>query len=363
MPLPLLHREPALQASQLADGAARAVDELLREGRSENTVASYRSALRYWAGWFVLRYGAPIALPVPPAAVLQFIVDHAQRLRDGRLAHELPPAIDQTLVDHGFKGKPGPLALATLRHRVYVLSRAHELHGAANPCQAPEVRELLAMTARAYARRGVASQKKDALTRDPLDAVLATCDDSLRGKRDRALLLFAWASGGRRRSEIATADLRFLKRVGPDDFVYELAHSKTNQGGHARPENFKPVVGAAARALTAWLEAAGIREGPLFRRILRGDHVGPGLSAAAVRDIVQARAAQAGLEGDFSAHSLRSGFVTEASRRRVPLAQTMAMSGHASVQSVLGYTRVEEVWTAARILDPDGVTPASPPAA
>lgn len=71
--------------------------------------------------------------------------------------------------------------------------------------------------------------------------MLATCDDSLKGKRDRALLLFAWASGGRRRSEVAAADMKFLKRLAPGAFSYELAFSKSNQSGIDRPDNHKPV--------------------------------------------------------------------------------------------------------------------------
>ncbi len=46
--------------------------------------------------------------------------------------------------------------------------------------------------------------------------MLATCDDSLEGLRDRALLCFGFASGGRRRSEIAAADLRDLRKTGDD---------------------------------------------------------------------------------------------------------------------------------------------------
>lgn len=49
--------------------------------------------------------------------------------------------------------------------------------------------------------------------------MLATCDDSLEGLRDRALLCFAFASGGRRRSEIAAADLRDLRKVGDDGYI------------------------------------------------------------------------------------------------------------------------------------------------
>mgnify|MGYP000662161511 CR=1 FL=1 len=71
-----------------------------------------------------------------------------------------------------------------------MLSKAHQLRELKNPCQDPKVKELLAMTRRAHAKRGALPKRKDALTKDPLQAILATCDDSLRGKRDRALLLF-----------------------------------------------------------------------------------------------------------------------------------------------------------------------------
>jgi len=72
-----------------------------------------------------------------------------------------------------------------------------------------------------------------------------------------------------------------------------------------------------------------------------------------VRAIVKERCALAGIEGDFSAHSLRSGFVTEAGRQNVPLAETMAMTGHHSVATILGYFRNEDSLSsgAARLLE------------
>ena len=188
-----------------------------------------------------------------------------------------------------------------------------------------------------------------------MQQLLATCDDSLRGLRDRALLLFAWSSGGRRRSEVSNADMQYLKCIGPGQYLYELAFSKTNQSGADLPDNNKPVLGAAGRALAAWLAASGIREGAIFRRIRKGGHLGEPLQAAAVRAIVKERCALAGIEGDFSAHSLRSGFVTEAGKRNVPLAETMALTGHQSVATVLGYFRAESVIhnQAAHLMDED----------
>lgn len=339
MRLPTLQKTPALQPNELSDVTSQAIADLLREGESINTQLSYRSALRYWAAWYGIRYGAQISLPLPSACVLQFIVDHAQRTTPRGLVHELPAEIDAALVRAGYKGKPGPMAHNTLVHRLAVLSKAHQMREVKNPCQDPKVRELLSRTRKAYAKRGELPKKKDALTKDPLQLVLATCDESLKGKRDRALLLFAWASGGRRRSEVAAADMKFLKRLAPGAFSYELAFSKTNQSGVDRPENHKPVLGAAGAALEEWLSVSGILEGALFRRVLKGGNLGGPLSAAAVRDIVQARCLLAGVEGKYSAHSIRSGFVTEAAAQNVSIADTMALTGHQSVSVLLQYHR------------------------
>ncbi|QPR33708.1 site-specific integrase [Delftia acidovorans] len=352
-PLEDTQQGSTLPSAGLEPAAQQAVRELLREGESTNTRNSYQSAMRYWAAWHVLRFERQMQLPLNVACVLQFIIDHAQRQTGAGLASEMPAHMDRALVEAGYKAREGPLSHNTLVHRMAVLSKAHQVHGLANPCQDGAVRELMSRTRKAYARRGEQPAKKDALTRDLLEQLLQTCDDSLRGRRDRALLLFAWSSGGRRRSEVAGADMRHLRAVGPQEFIYTLAHSKTNQSGRDVPENHKPVTGRAAQALADWLRAAAIQEGPIFRRIRKGGHVGEPLSPAAVRDIVKQRCALAGVEGDFSAHSLRSGFVTEAGRQNVPLPDTMALTGHSSVNTVLGYFRADSALSnrAARLLD------------
>ena len=171
----------------------------MREGSSANTAASYRAAMRYWAAWFELRYGRRFALPLPETAVVQFVVDHARRQTEQGLTSEMPAALDQELVRLKVKGRLGPPGLNTVLQRVSVLSKAHDTLGLPNPCRAQGLRAARPHPPRACpARRPRASRP---LTREPLQALLDTCDDSLRGLRDRALLLFAWASGGRRRSK------------------------------------------------------------------------------------------------------------------------------------------------------------------
>lgn len=169
-----------------------------------------------------------------------------------------------------------------------------------------------------------------------------TCDDTLVGRRDPAVLLFALASGGRRRSEVDAADLANLRRIEARPFVYHLGHGKTLQasaGQGATPD--KPILGPAADALTTWLTAAGLADaeveaGPIFRRLWR-DRIGGALSPAAVAAITRRRAREAGLIGDFAGHSLRSGFITESGRQGVALAAMMAMTDHRAVASVVGY--------------------------
>lgn len=323
--------------------AKAAAAELAAEGDSANTLASYRSALRYWSGWFHLRFGGTIALPVHDDVVIQFIVDHATRIQAGGLVSELPADVDALLVANKLKARPGPPALATILHRISVLSKAHSMTGQPNPCVQPVVRELLTKTRRAYAKRGTGTGRKDAITRDPLKLMLATCDESLQGIRDKALLLFAWSSGGRRRSEVAHATVENVHREQPGRFAYNLSWSKTNQTGGIRPENYKPIIGVAGLALEDWLSKSGIKEGALFRRVRRGGHLAEGLSDSAVRRIVIRRAALAGLRGDFSAHSLRSGFVTEAGLQKTAMSDAMAMTGHASAAMFLSYYRAAEL--------------------
>ena len=147
-------------------------------------------------------------------------MDHVKRTAEnGTLVHDLPLAIDQTLVDNGLKGQLGAPALNTVLHRLSVLSKAHQRRDVPNPACDPAVQELVRRIRRAYAARGVHTTSKGALTKDPLEAMLATCTDGLIGIRDRALLLFAFSSGGRRRSEVAGAVMENLVKVDAETYL------------------------------------------------------------------------------------------------------------------------------------------------
>ncbi|WP_431113340.1 hypothetical protein [Variovorax paradoxus] len=254
--------------------------------------------------------------------VLQFIVDHslhevvsppgnereqvATREQSGEFQPEtqedlattleigLPPEIDASLVASGVKGKLGALLLNTLKHRIAVLSKAHQNLDLDTPCIHGRVRESLKAVRNTHSIRNVNPRKQEALTKDLLEQVLATCDDSPRGLRDRALLRFAFFSGGRRRSEVSEASMEHLRKVD-DGYVCSPTKGAANQD---RCDDIL-IGGMTAFALDAWLTTANITKGRIFRRVLQhGKVVGEGLTPEAVRRIVQERCRKAGLRGD-----------------------------------------------------------------
>ncbi len=309
------------------------------------TWTAYAAALRYFAAWLRLRLGQTLSFPVPASTVGLFVLDHFGRperlvLPGGHeklvLHPHLPEAIDAALVAGGYKAEPGLHRMTTIDLRLNVLSWAHRQMKFESPCQDPSIRQLLSDCRKLARELGEGPRSKTAATGNALEAMLATCDESFEGLRDRALLLFGWTSGGRRRSEIAQAEIQDLEWFGPDEAVFRMRRSKT---GDSSP---KPIKAEAAAALKDWLTTAKITEGAIFRR-LWGPKVGGPLSGHAIAAIVKRRASLAGLPGDFAGHSIRRGFVTEAGLNDVPLAQTMAMTGHRLTKSVVRYSDVGDV--------------------
>ena len=336
----------ALAASELTfldERAQAAAEQFLEQGTPANTVRSYAAAYRYLQSWYGLRFRGELDQgPMPVEHAVQFILDHLPREDEtGLRAIELPAHIDATLVRSGVKRDPGPLKVNTVVHRLSVLGKYHRLRGWDSPTDDARYRTLLRSARNTQVNAGERITKKTAATADPLQAMLATCDDGLRGLRDRALLLLAWSSGGRRRSELAAIRAEDLLQQGNGDFLLTLGLSKTERDGHTRA---KPVKGEAATALAAWLAASNIRQGPLFVRILRNGTPGAtALSGNHIALIVKRRALLADLPGDWAAHSLRSGFITEAGRQNMAIPDVMAMTDHRSVATLMSYYQAGEL--------------------
>jgi integrase len=104
-------------------------------------------------------------------------------------------------------------------------------------------------------------------------------------------------------------------------------------------------VACPVAALKAWLEAASISAGPLFRSVKKGGAVAGRLPAQSVADIVKTYAERVGLDPTlFAGHSMRSGFLTSAAKRGASIFKMMDQSRHRSVETLRGYVRDAEIF-------------------
>ena len=164
--------------------------------------------------------------------------------------------------------------------------------------------------------------------------------DGMAAVRDRAVIALGMALAARRSELVAldVTDLAWEER----GLRVTIRRSKTDQEGEgatvAVPEGRRLT---PLTHLRAWLDAAGITEGPVFRSLWKGGRVRPArLSDHAVARIVQARALAAGLDpARYAGHSLRAGFVTAAARAGSDVWKIQQVSRHKSMQVLAGYVR------------------------
>ena len=95
------------------------------------------------------------------------------------------------------------------------------------------------------------------------------------------------------------------------------------------------------KALQAWLELAGIDEGPIFRGVDRHGRIMAGrLTDRSVALVVQRTAASAGLNpAQFAGHSLRAGLATSAAMAGAEERDIMRQTRHTSVAVARRYIR------------------------
>jgi integrase len=182
---------------------------------------------------------------------------------------------------------------------------------------------------------GAAAVRKKAATSDIVLGMVGGKGTSLRELRDRAILLLGF-SGAFRRSELVALNLDDIEWTTEGALV-TIRRSKTDQEGLGRKVGIpRGDIACPVTALEAWLEAAGISEGAVFRRVFnrRAQRVGDQrLAARNVASVVKAAAAKLGFDpATFGGHSLRSGLVTTAVKRGVNLMKVCDQTGHKSLE-------------------------------
>ncbi len=248
---------------------------------AKNTCRTYSSAVQQFLNWGGM-------LPADEDAVLRYLASHDQVLNP-----------------------------RTLSHRLSALSKWHIHQGFYDPTATPAVRAALSG---AFKLHGKSKKQARALPLACLKRMVMTLtmDMSLAAVRDNALLQVGFL-GGFRRSELVGIQVEDLVWE-PEGLTIVLQRSKTDQTGQGVLRSIPyggqdPLCGPTA--LRDWLRKSGITNGPVFRPMTRHSTVREqALGAGSVTSILVLRAERAGLDHvpDFSAHSLRRGMATAASK-------------------------------------------------
>ena len=152
--------------------------------------------------------------------------------------------------------------------------------------------------------------------------------------------------GAFRRSELVALRVEDLVET-PDGLRVTIRRSKTDQEGAGQEvaiphgARLRPV-----EAVRAWLAAAGIDTGPVFRRVRKNGRVGAeALTAEAVALVVKRYAEGAGFRPEgFAGHSLRAGFLTSGAETGASVFKLTEVSRHKSLDTLRGYVRRAELF-------------------
>lgn len=174
------------------------------------------------------------------------------------------------------------------------------------------------------------------LTLDQAHALLrAPAGDSLRAKRDRALLALL-VGCGLRRSELADLPADRIQQREGRWVIVDI------QGKGNRVRSI-PMPAWAKVLLDGWTATAAITEGQLFRAISQKGQVGEALTAQAVYLIVKGYAEELGIA--VAPHDLRRTFAKLAHRGRSPVEQIQLSLGHESILTTERYLGVRQSLT------------------
>ncbi len=306
---------PAAEAIPVPTAAAQAAldaaQALARHAAAPATLRAYKADWTHYADWCAEHGFVPV--PAQPATVGAYLASLA-----------------------------GTHATSTIRRRLAALGKMHRFNDLPWNTAHRDIQGPLQGLLRTHGRP---AQKAAALTLPMLRRLVATCDRTARGRRDRALLLIGFA-GALRRSELVALQVEDVA-VAADGLRLRIARAKTDQAGQGAEIGLlrgRHAETCPARAFEDWQAVAWRKTGPLFRRISMAGRIGDaGLHPDAVRRILAHRAGLAGLKADgfgrLSAHALRVGFITEAYAGGVRDEDIMRHTRHRDLRTMRGYVQ------------------------
>jgi len=190
--------------------------------------------------------------------------------------------------------------------------------------------ELAAGIARVKGAKRIGVRLGNWLTAEQSQTLLRAPDaESLKGRRDRAILGVMLACG-LRRSEVADLTVQHFQQRDEHWVIADLL----GKAAHIRTV---PVPGWVKATIDGWMAAAGITAGPLFRCISRwGTIWGEGITEKVIWHVVKESAAQAGI-AKLSPHDCRRTCARLCRAAGGELEQIQFLLGHVSVETTERY--------------------------
>lgn len=250
------------------------------------------------------------------------------------------PADPQTIAGFIEKLSEENYHSASIRQAIATIATIHTLNDYDNPTTKSEVRLALK---RMHRKIGRFSKQAHGITKELLDEMLAFTDDSLRGLRDRALLLVAYDTMCRRselvRLLVGDIDTQIIdRRNNIESTVIFIEQSKTDQEANGR---WLRISQNTAKAIENWLRESGIKEGCIFRGVDRANTVQEKLTPGQICRIYKRIARKAGFGEDFisrvSGHSMRVGAAQDLLLSGASLPMIMAKGRWSKSDTVMRY--------------------------
>ena len=196
---------------------------------------------------------------------------------------------------------------ATIRRALCGLSSIHKLNRFDDPTKDPDV--TLEMR-RMHRKLGRSSSQAMSINADTLERMLSITDDSIRGIRDRALLLVAYDTLCRR-SELVSLQVKDVKmhtKNGSEHSSILLRKSKTDQDSTGKWLHLSQ---RAHNALVEWIKKIPQEQKMLFCGLNRSLDLSSQIGAGQINRIYKNIARKAGLDEltikGISGHSMRVG--------------------------------------------------------
>jgi integrase len=300
---PILRNKGEITVKNTSPAINVPTQDYIHAASSDNTRKAYQSDIRHFIQWGGL-------LPTTADVVLRYLQQHAAILNP-----------------------------RTLLRRLTAIKQWHLYQNFADPTTHPAVKKTLTGIAHVH---GQPKKKAVSLTLDALIAMSTHLNTTSRLIDCRnAALLQAGFFGAFRRSELVAIQWEHIDFV-PEGIEILIPRSKTDQAGEGAvcaipygDDSLCPVT-----ALIRWRDRSQQKTGAVFRQITKGQTIKEeGIKPNQVNIILKSIATACGLPHpeQYSGHSLRRGFATQASKHGVPFGSIMRQGRWRHEGTVLGY--------------------------